>query len=67
MKKQSLQSRIADQRKWIEEHGGNEYGYVQRYGSKHDDKHYGDGGEAIFKADHDALMRLLTQETRKRK
>ena len=41
--------------KWFEDHGGCLSGYVERYGSKDDPNHYGNGGEAIFKADYDAL------------
>lgn len=47
----------ADQRRWIAEHGGNLAGYVERYGSKDDPDHYGDGGEAIYEADIAALRR----------
>jgi hypothetical protein len=49
---------IAAQRQWIEDHGGNELGYVVRYGSRMDQNHYGNGGEAIYKADLDELHRL---------
>lgn len=55
---------IADQEKWIEKHGGNLVGYVERYGSKHDPEHFGDGGEAIYKADVNELMRLREQDLR---
>jgi hypothetical protein len=48
---------IADQQRWIEEHGGSLAGYVERYGSIDDPKHYGDGGEAIYAADAGALRR----------
>ena len=41
--------------KWFEDHGGCLSGDVERYGSKDDPNHYGNGGEAIFKADYDAL------------
>lgn len=37
--------RIAEQEKWIAEHGGSRDAYVARYGD------YGNGGEAIFDAD----------------
>ena len=34
-----------DQRKWVDDHGRNRAGYVNRYGD------YGNGGSAIFDAD----------------
>lgn len=46
---------IAEQQQWITEHGGTEFGYIQRYGSKDDPEHYGDGGELIYRADFNAL------------
>lgn len=51
---------IADQEAWIENHGGDLAGYVARYGSASDPDHYGNGGEAIYKADTDALHELRT-------
>lgn len=42
---------VIDQAIWIRDHGGNLAGYVERYGSKDDPEHYGDGGEAIYAAD----------------
>lgn len=59
MKKALRDKLIAEQRQWIEEHGGCLAGYVERYGSIHDPKHYGDGGEAIFQADYNTLLRLI--------
>lgn len=56
-----LNQRIADQMQWIEQHGGSLPGYVERYGSKDDAKHFGDGGELIYAADVAALDNL-TQE-----
>jgi hypothetical protein len=44
------------QRLWIVEHGGNLTGYIARYGSRNDPTHFGNGGEAIFAADHAALV-----------
>ena len=38
-----------NQRKWFADHGGNLAAYISRYGD------YGNGGEAIFKADKAAL------------
>jgi len=54
-----LAAEIAAQVRWIEEHGGTMAGYVRRYGSRDDPHHYGDGGEAIYHADTDALSRLF--------
>ena len=53
-----LREAVARERSWIEEHGGDLAGYVQRYGSKDDPEHYGDGGEAIYKADLAKLREL---------
>ena len=47
---------VTAQRAWIDEHGGGLAGYVARYGSISDPNHYGNGGEAIYQADHDALL-----------
>jgi hypothetical protein len=61
MKRPARKSRaelIADQRDWIESHGGSLAGYVERYGSADDPKHFGDGGELIYAADIAALRRL---------
>lgn len=52
---------IEDQIKWIEDHGGDEAGYVRRYGSRNDPNHYGDGGEAIFAADNTAFQNLMVR------
>jgi hypothetical protein len=49
---------IAEQRDWIAEHGGSLAGYIERYGSQYDAKHYGDGGELIYAADVAALHRV---------
>lgn len=55
-----LAYRINEQRDWIAEHGTTLAGYVERYGSATDDepKRYGMGGEAIYKADTDALAEM---------
>lgn len=50
-KKESARRDLSDQVKWIKEHGATLLGYVNRYGSKDDPRHYGDGGEAIYAAD----------------
>jgi len=47
--------------KWIEDHGGNETGYVKRYGGDGQGFKYGDGGVAIFKADMGELIRIQDQ------
>lgn len=57
--KKTLNQRIAEQRRWIDEHGGDLSGYVERYGSSYDAEHYGDGGEMIYAADMAALNALL--------
>lgn len=67
---QRIEGEIREQRKWIREHGGDLAGYVVRYGSKDDPKHYGDGGEAIYAADSGHLRKLedrYSQLTRGRK
>ena len=43
------------QRKWFADHGSSLYAYVERYGSADDEEFYGNGGEAIYKADKDTL------------
>lgn len=60
-KRSKLIRLIAEQRKWIEEHGENLAGYVARYGSTDEPEHHGDGGEAIFHADRMELVRLEKQ------
>lgn len=54
------QSQLSNQREWIESRGGCRSGYIARYGSV-EDKHCGDGGEAIWAADHAALQRLWSE------
>lgn len=46
---------VEEQKAWIVRCGGNLAGYVGNYGSKDDPKHSGDGGEAIYEADTNAL------------
>ena len=43
------------QRRWFADHGRSLYAYVQRYGSVDDKEYYGQGGEAIYKADKGAF------------
>ena len=62
----TLAQLIAEQEDWIAAHGGDLAGYVERYGSKDDPEHYGDGGEAIYKADRGALDDLLVRRDRAR-
>jgi hypothetical protein len=56
--RKTLAQMIQEQEDWIKAHGGDLAGYVARYGSADDPDHYGDGGEAIYKADTDALKTL---------
>lgn len=46
---------VANQRAWIAQCGGDLAGYIAHYGSVDDPEHYGDGGEAIYRADMAAL------------
>lgn len=66
---QGLATQIADQRRWIEEHGATLSGYIQRYGAKseaEDPACFGNGGPAIYKADTDALAELEARAARSR-
>jgi hypothetical protein len=49
---------VREQEAWMARCGGTLLGYVAKYGSIHDQKHYGDGGEAIYAADFNALQDL---------
>jgi len=42
---------LRNEQQWMQEHGGTLAGYVERYGSKDEPGHYGEGGEAIYAAD----------------
>lgn len=66
-KRARLDRLIREQQRWLAEHGTTLYGYVQRYGSVHDPEHYGDGGEAIYHADHNALLALEAERDALRK
>lgn len=48
---QWLRKDEAELRRWIEECGGSQTGYIINYGSHQDEDHVGDGGEAIYAAD----------------
>ena len=67
MSQARLEYWIAEERKWIKQCGESLTGYILNYGSAKDPHHYGDGGEAIYKADTDALARLIAQRTPKPK
>lgn len=56
-----LERAIADQLKWIADHGESLPGYVAHYGSADDANHYGNGGEAIYAADMGELKRLTSE------
>ena len=63
LKKRILITRlIREQRRWFDDHGGCLAAYVERYGSNAEPNCYGNGGEAIYKADRDELSRLESLE-----
>lgn len=49
---------IASQRKWINDHGGDLSGYINRYGDPDMSHCYGNGGTAIYQADKQHLKDL---------
>ena len=55
----------ADQRQWIDDHGGNVAGYIERYGqpcyNPNSPTWAGEGGEAIYRADVNELLRIERQ------
>ena len=55
---QPSEQSVRVQEAWIEEHGGDLAGYINRYGDPDLDKCYGNGGTAIYKADVSELHRL---------
>ena len=63
-KSQKRIARLQEQLQWIADHGGDEAGYVARYGSANDPEHYGDGGEAIWAADYAALQKIQAEFVR---
>lgn len=50
---------LAEEWRWFRSHGGSLEAYVQRYGSATDPNCFGNGGEAIYQADVDALKRKI--------
>jgi hypothetical protein len=48
---------VVEQQGWITQCGGNLTGYIEKYGRAADPEHFGNGGEAIFKADMDELRK----------
>jgi len=54
-----LRNAIAQQEAWMISCGGSRAGYVARYGSPGTAYCYGNGGEAIWQADHNELQRLI--------
>lgn len=56
-----VRRQVAEQRKWIEQCGGNLSGYILRYGAADDPDKHGDGGPAIFAADNGKLQQLLSE------
>ena len=57
-----LAALVRAQREWIALHGGSRAGYVALYGSAADAEHYGDGGEAIYRADRAELDALTAAQ-----
>lgn len=58
-----LKKFIDEQKKWIEDHGSDEAGYIAHYGVPGTSRCYGNGGKAIYKADLDALRAFEAQMT----
>jgi hypothetical protein len=58
-KRKTLQDLVTEQRQWMAEHGGTVAGYVARYGNA-----FGDGGEAIYRADKAELDRRVANATK---
>lgn len=64
MAKKTLAEAIREQQQWINDHGGDITGYIDRYGLPGEDRCYGDGGIAIYAADKAALDRLVEAQRR---
>lgn len=48
----------ADQQKWIKDHGDDLAGYTERYGERGQSYCYGEGAQAIYRADLCELLRI---------
>lgn len=57
-------ARLAEQRRWIDRCGGSLGGYLMRYGAPGDPGCLGDGGAAIWAADHGELLALEAEVRR---
>jgi len=55
---QRHQKMLHDQKKWIEDHGGDLAGYITRYGGDGQGFKYGEGGRAIYQADMARLQEI---------
>jgi len=66
-KAQEARKILAEQWRWLRSHGMTLKGYVERYGSKNDADHFGNGGEAIWEADMGALVRHFSWASRANK
>ena len=65
MTNKDLKQRLSEQRKWIDEHGGDIAGYITRYGDPGlTDAWYGEGGSAIYRADRAELDMLEARLSR---
>ena len=54
-------SQVGQQRQWMQDHGGDVAGYIERYGFVDDPRRYGEGGVAIYRADYEYLDLCLTK------
>jgi len=50
-------NRLRKEQQWMAECGGSLQGYIDKYGSKDDPDHSGNGGEAIYAADLEAVQK----------
>lgn len=55
---EQLRRELEDLKKFMQDRGNSEQGYIRYYGSIDEPNHYGDGGEAIWAADKAALDEL---------
>ena len=67
-RREALLREIAEQKRWIADHGGSLEGYIRLYGDPgvpsvdaNDDVHFGDGGTAIWNADNVHLRQLESE------